>query len=95
MNGLLFEPVTRISNWGYWDAIGDKILVDGEPIIVSWPDGTTSLEVCRVEDNTRSVMDHGSYCDIPDDRAFVVISWRGATSRLYLHQVNVLCARQR
>lgn len=87
------QPVTRTSNWGYWDELDGKALVDGERIVVQWPDGSLTAEECRVEKGVHYYRDHGHDGTGPDDKAFLVVNVRGVEARIYLYESGVLCER--
>lgn len=87
------KHVIRASNWGYWDELDGEPLVDGERLAVRWPDGTLTAETCRVEKGVIHYSDHGHPGTGPDNKAFVVASFRGAEARIYLYGSGLLCER--
>lgn len=76
------------SNWGYWDALDGKDLVDGEVLIFAWPDGTTTTEPVRVLQGTFEYSDMGHKSTGPNHRAYVERVVLGQTTRIYLRPMQ-------
>jgi len=70
--------IERYSNWGYWDQLDGKSIVDGELLLVTWPDGGPK-QIIRAFVVDRGVMiyDHGNSYMGNDVRATARIEYRG------------------
>lgn len=69
--------VMRKSDWGYWDELDGRALEEGERLVVEWPDGSTTTEVCHVRKGVFNYNDHGHPGTGPDNVAFVNATVRG------------------
>jgi hypothetical protein len=65
------------SNWGDWEQLDGKTLVDGEALRVTWPDGSTLDALVKVVDHGQAISDHGSSYTGSRVRAYVEIDYRG------------------
>lgn len=87
------KPVEQVSNWGFWDVLDGKRLEEGERLRVRWPDGSETVETCRVQKAKFRYEDHGHPGEGPDDHAFVALSAHGAVGTVRLRQAGILCER--
>jgi hypothetical protein len=72
------------SNWGYWDQLDGKEMVEGEMLKVTWPDGTVEVLRVRVERGTLIYEDHGHEGRGKDNKAFTTVNHHGVEARVYL-----------
>ena len=77
----VFHKVERVSDWGYWDELNDKPVMDGRHLI-KWADGTISEEDVKVNKGARGISDMGHRDDIPDYYAYVVVSVHGTPTEV-------------
>ena len=78
--------ITQMSNWGYYDALDDVALLDGDQLRVRWPDGTVTEEVVRIHHAATTIQDQGRACEIPFDSAYVEKVYCGLTVAIWLRQ---------
>jgi hypothetical protein len=72
------------SNWCYLDSLDGRVLADGERLLVTWPDGSTSTEKITVLQNSETVNDMGHDCQIQVTEAYVQAVVRGAKMKVRL-----------
>ncbi len=77
----VFYKVERVSNWGYWDELNGKPVIDGRHLI-KWLDGSITEEDVKVYDGKRVISDMGHPADIKDSYAYVVVSVRGVDTEI-------------
>lgn len=87
------EAIVQESNWGYWDTLSGRRVIDGEPMRVKWPNGQITEEVCHVDKRPFEYSDHGHRHNGPDDHAYVDHEVNGAKVRVWLRQPGILCER--
>jgi len=88
-----FLKVEVYSNWGYWDRLDGENLVDGEKVIVRWPDGREGPKTVSVERTVELGNDMSHVIEVPSERAYITASVHGATVRLRLADADVLVKR--
>ena len=82
------------SNWGYWDRLDGVLLKDGDTCAVRWPDGSETVEVVRIDHGTFEYEDMGHRGRGADDKAYLEISHRGHSARVYLRHTKLLLERR-
>lgn len=76
--------IETYSNWCYLDRLDGKDLVDGEVLIVKWPDGQLQQTKIMVERKTQTYQDHGHNGEMPVSHAYVLAYHRGVQVRVPL-----------
>lgn len=69
--------IVNYSNWGDWEQLDGKTLVDGEALRITWPDGSTLDALIRVVDHGQTISDHGNSYRGERVRAYVEMDMRG------------------
>lgn len=72
------SKVTTYSNWCEIDQLDGKDIVDGETLLVKWPDGTKEVYEARVKKWSVPMMEQGGHTwNTPHSQAFVLVRYRG------------------
>lgn len=78
------KQITRYSNWCEYDQLDGVDLVDGEHLLVEWPDGNKERVTIRVMTDSYETSDMGHRCDIPTKTAHVVKDVNGVAVKVPL-----------
>lgn len=87
------EKVKRYSNWCEIDRLNGIDLIDGEKLKIKWEDGSTSIEVIKVEKYIDKILEQGGYSDIQYSIAYVPIKFKGTKSFIGLSGTKIECER--
>jgi len=87
------KKVERYSNWCEIDRLNGIDLVDGEKLKIKWEDGSTSIEVIKVEKYIDKILEQGGYSDIKYSIAYVPINFKGTKSFIGLSGTKIECER--
>jgi hypothetical protein len=72
------SPITTLYSWSHSDQLDGIDLIDGEALMLRWPDGHTERVTIRVEKMERAYMDHGHQDSAIDSIAYVEVVIHGA-----------------
>ena len=78
------NKIERYSNWCYVDRLDGTDLVDGEILIVKWPDGQLQQVKIVVERKSQSYQDHGIRNEMPVSKAHILAYHRGVQVKVPL-----------
>lgn len=78
------NKIERYSNWCYIDRLDGTDLVDGETLIIKWPDGQFQQTKIVVQRESQSYQDHGHTGEIPVSTAYILAYHRGVQVKVPL-----------
>lgn len=92
---VTMEPDNDLVEMPHYDILHGKRLSKGDRVILTWPDGSTSVEIIEMERRLPPYAYGGRIYQAYDDRAFIRKDVSGAPVRIYLRwQPTVLAVRQ-
>ncbi len=92
---IVVQPDNDLVEAPHFDTLHGKALVNGERLEVTWPDGSTTVEITVIERRRPPYEYGGRIYQAYDDRAFISKDMNGATIHVYLRWTpGLLAVRQ-
>lgn len=89
-----FKPVETYSNWCYIDKLDGQTIIDGEWVDVLWPDDTVTMQQVMMQRGSFEYDDMGHKCRGSDHKAYLNVSVRSVTAKVYLRGMDKIKLRR-
>jgi hypothetical protein len=76
--------IEKVSNWGYWDALGGRRLGVGEQLLIRWANAPPSTHAVEIDHRTFEVSEQGGSSTCDNDAAYVTLELPQGTARIYI-----------